>query len=149
MQAFSKRLILASTVALLLGASSADAQTQTQNYKPCQSFLPPNDPGLAKGEFAASPDWLKKPSGEDIARVYPDKAMRKGIEGAGLARCAVTADGYFEACQLLAERPDHMGFGAAALRLMPRFQMKPIDGEGRETAGLKCQIAIRFVLPRR
>ena len=49
-----------------------------------------------------NPDWARKPSGEDIARYYPDRAQRMEVEGrvtltgtpATLTRAAIH-DAYF------------------------------------------------------
>ena len=34
-----------------------------------------------------NPDWARKPSGEDIARYYPDRALRMEVEGRATLSC--------------------------------------------------------------
>ena len=69
------------------------------------------------------PDWLKKPSGEDLAWAYPEGANRKGIGGKATIQCQVAPDGKLMRCQVVSEDPPGEGFGAAALALAPQFQM--------------------------
>jgi protein TonB len=44
------------------------------------------------------PDWLRKPTGEDMARYYPDRAQRMNIEGRATISCTVTANGTLSNC---------------------------------------------------
>jgi hypothetical protein len=39
------------------------------------------------------PDWLKKPSGDDLAWAYPERAAREGIGGKATIHCWVAPDG--------------------------------------------------------
>ena len=41
----------------------------------------------------SNPDWLRKPSGDDMADAYPDRAQRMGIGGRVELSCEVTASG--------------------------------------------------------
>jgi periplasmic protein TonB len=50
-------------------------------------------------------------------------------------------------CRLLSETPTDTGFGAAALKLSERFQMKPMSRDGQPVAGGKVRIPFRFALP--
>lgn len=94
-----------------------------------------------------NPDWQRRPSGEDLARYYPDRAMRMEVEGSATISCRVTARGTLEGCSVTAESPADMGFGDAAMRMSRLFKMRPQTKDGQPVDGGTVRIPIRFTLP--
>jgi hypothetical protein len=103
------------------------------------------------------PDWIAKPTGADIARLYPAQALKQGVAGRAVMTCRIDAVGKLRNCALndvavtganlpVGPRAD-MGFGAATLRLGPLFQMKPTSGDGVATAGGEIRIPVRWTTP--
>jgi TonB family protein len=91
------------------------------------------------------PDWLKKPTGEDLAWAYPEHASRLGLSGKAKIDCAVMADGKLARCKVLEESPAGENFGAAALALAPQFQMtRPPPGVA---ASSRVTIPLTFQTP--
>jgi TonB family protein len=89
--------------------------------------------------------WITKPTGADIARVYPDAAAHHGGQGRAHLQCTATAEGRLADCTVF-EAPAGQGFGAAALALAPLFQMRPNGQDGLPVAGRPIRIPIRFAL---
>jgi len=106
---------------------------------------PPPEP--AKPAAIQNPDWLRRPSADDMARFYPDRAERMNIEGRATIACTVDAKGALQACGVVSETPDDQDFGQAALRMSKLFRMRPMTVDGEPVAGGTVRIPIRFVLP--
>jgi TonB family protein len=90
-----------------------------------QQAAPPGADGYTR------PEWLKKPSFNDMLLVWPQIAASKGIGGQGVINCQVNKQGLLEACAVASETPPGRGFGDAALKLAPTFLMKPATRNGQ------------------
>lgn len=100
---------------------------------------------LAPGD--ANPDWIRKPTGQDIANVYPKVALEKRVGGRATIKCQVTVEGFLDACKVLFEEPQGMNFGAAGLQLAPQFRMSPMIRGGKATPGGEVTIPIIWSEP--
>ena len=78
---------------------------------------------LAPGD--SNPDWMKKPTAQDLAGVYPVAAAKKGVDGSATLKCQLSVEGFLQKCEVASETPPGLGFGPAALQLAPQFRMTP------------------------
>jgi protein TonB len=101
--------------------------------------VPPAEPPTI-----TNPDWSSRPSGEDMARYYPERAQRLEVQGTVLLQCAVTAKGGVAGCTVLKEDPADYSFGEAALKLSRLFKMKPKLANGQAVEGATVKIPIAF-----
>ena len=109
------RMIASAAAAALLAAGSAAAQ--------------------APQPVITNPDWVKKPSADDLAAVWPAEARARGIDGRAVIACEVSEEGTLRKCVVASETPPGSGYGFAALSLAPQFQMRPKTVDGRPVAG--------------
>jgi TonB family protein len=76
------------------------------------------------------PKWLHKPRAEDIAAVWPTKAMERGSGGKATIHCKVSAAGVLFDCKVVDEFPAGDGFGHAAIMVSSQFQLSPALQDG-------------------
>jgi protein TonB len=107
---------------------------------------PPPEP--PRPSVITSPDWLRKPTGEDMARYYPDRAQRMSVEGSATISCTVNARGTLDNCSVTSETPADQDFGTAAIRMSKLFKMRPQTKDGAPVDGGTVRIPIRFQLPK-
>ncbi|WP_233243384.1 MULTISPECIES: TonB family protein [unclassified Caulobacter] len=71
------------------------------------------------------PDWLEKPTSQDMEWAYPAHADRHRVEGKAVIDCAVRPDGRLADCRVVSETPKGEDFGLAAVALSQKFRMLP------------------------
>jgi len=104
-------------------------------------------PAAPRPSVITNPDWLRKPSSEDMARYFPDRAQRMGVNGRATISCSVTAKGTLEGCSVISEEPSDQDFGSAAIRMSKLFKMRPKTADGAPVEGGTVRIPIRFQAP--
>ena len=90
-----------------------------------------------------NPDWLKKPTAEDIIGVWPPGALQHGVQGRATIDCRVNLQGLAEDCRVDSETPAGQGFGVAAISLAPQFQFRPATRDGVPFAS-RVSVPINF-----
>ncbi|NBB15522.1 TonB family protein [Caulobacter sp. SLTY] len=93
------------------------------------------------------PAWARRPTGEQVNRVYPDLAFRLAIPGRTVLTCKVRDTGLVDGCEVVEETPADMGFGEAGLRLSSGFRMTPQLQDGVPVDGATVRIPLSFSAP--
>jgi len=130
-----------------LGPNPAWTSPSSDNAPVMKADDGPKRPGLPIEGVVTNPDWISRPSGDDVARFYPILAMRVGLSGRAELHCAVSALGMMERCKVGEELPVGLGFGAAAIRMAALFRMRPKTLDGVPVGGSEVNIPIRFLMP--
>lgn len=94
-----------------------------------------------------APDWSSRPSGADLARLYPAQARALRQDGSAVMACRVTLSGELSGCAIEREQPLGSGFGEATLQMAPLFKMKPKSVDGKPVAGGVVRIPVKFAVP--
>lgn len=104
----------------------------------------PQAPSSARVVETYSREWARRPSGDDMATVYPLPARREMRVGVAVALCVVGRDGAMTECKISGERPEGLGFGAAAVALAAKFRLKNATPGSLSPAGSQILIPIPF-----
>jgi TonB family protein len=81
------------------------------------------------------PNWLKRPSAQDLMSVWPTAAMKTGRGGKAVIACTVTIQGALRDCRVVSESPVGAGFGPAGVTLSAQLLMKPATHNGQPVEG--------------
>jgi TonB family protein len=102
---------------------------------------------VARASVITRPEWLEKPTGDDMEHFFPTKARAASMSGRATITCTVTAEGQLKGCVASKESPEGYGFGEAAVSLGAIFRMKPKLVDGRPVEGGTITMPIVFQAP--
>jgi TonB family protein len=95
-----------------------------------------------------NPDWLRKPTAEELAAAWPAEATKQGVtQGRVIIACSVMVDGKLSDCVVKEETPPGAGLAAAALGLAETMRMRPRMVDGHAVEGARVTIPVNFVKP--
>lgn len=114
---------------------------------PPDTALVSPDPTPAPDPVIRNPEWIRRPSGDQLMRAYPSRALEAGVAGAAVLSCGVRADGGITGCTVVGETPGGYGFGRAAQGLSRHFRISPRTIDGRAVEGSRVTVNLRFTLP--
>lgn len=93
------------------------------------------------------PHWIHQPSGPQLMRAYPQRALRAEVAGSASLTCVVQTTGAVSDCVVTDETPGGYGFGSAARSLSREFRISPRTVDGQAVGGARVNINLRFSLP--
>lgn len=88
--------------------------------------------------------WVRKPTRRVLEDAYPERALRRELNGWAILSCTVRADGNLEGCKVMGEEPRDIGFGVQALSLQSRYQVDLSTAQGQALAGQTVQFVVNF-----
>ena len=124
------------TMALSVSATQDDGKQVTGDAQPCSETKAEPRPDV---EGDVSLPIVK------VAPIYPDRALKEGIEGHVLLEFVVTETGAVRNAVVLEANPSGV-FERAALKAVAKFKYKPriVDGRPVETTGVRNRIAFEI-----
>lgn len=92
---------------------------------------------------------LRGASQAEILPLVPQAARRARQSGRSSVSCVIRADTRLEACRVVGETPAGLGFGDAALRIVPQyFRFRPpTTASGRTVEGFRVTVFVQFGRP--
>lgn len=93
-----------------------------------------------------APVWARAPGFADKAAAWP-RGADDLVEGGATLRCSVSTTGGLRNCQRYNELPKSKGFGAAAMSLADRFELKLTPEELKQVKGGLINVPFRFLNP--
>ena len=91
-------------------------------------------------------EWVRTPTGAELAGLFPPAALKNGIEGHTVMECVVNRSGELSLCVIVAEDPLGHGFGAASLKTAPLFRLRASHAQGKGKAGGRVRIPLAWAL---
>jgi TonB family protein len=127
--------------ALLLQGGSGAETFATGGRQPGDAPVTTGDVTLRAigGNFDQAPQWIRELEPMEVGAVYPVQAMRTGRDGSAELNCTLTVDGALRGCSVVRETAGDFGFGAAAVALTQRMNIRPAMRAGQPVA---TQVAI-------
>lgn len=113
---------------------------------PVASSDPPAPPVLAPPGIIRNPVWISRPTAEQVGRLYPERALERGVTGSATLWCGIRANGTMTACQVVDETPAGAQFGKAALAMAQYFRISPLTVDGKPVEGSRVRIPVVFSL---
>lgn len=106
-----------------------------------------SEPTPARDPVIRNPEWIRRPTGDQLMSAYPDRAIAAGVTGSATLSCGVRADGTMTGCSVVSETPGGYGFGRAAQSLSRYFRISPRTVDGQAVEGSRVTVNLRFTLP--
>lgn len=93
-------------------------------------------------EFGRGIRWIKRPASSEIFKLYPEAAFDKHLSGVTTLDCAATAQGGFEDCTVVEEKPEAEGFADATRKVLELYRFGPVERITPEMVGKRVKVAV-------
>jgi protein TonB len=100
--------------------------------------------GSRDPDTLAAPDWVTKPSFEEMMRLNPRWAQVEGVSGGAVLACRIDKRKKAHSCRVLSESPKGYGFADAAVRAVKLGRLKPPGANGLPQYRAWVRIPIHF-----
>jgi hypothetical protein len=100
---------------------------------------------LTDGSAVLDPEWRSLPTPGELLAAFPQAARAADIpKGRATLRCRVAAAGALDSCNVISESPAGVGFGPAAISLLPRFALETWTSRGFPVVGGQVVVPVLF-----
>ena len=126
---------------------SPPAPEQAQPTPP-PAAVPAPAPSAAPSAAASLyvvPTWISRPTGAQLARVYPSGAVDRNLSGTAMLDCTIQNGGTLT-CSIASETPPRIGFGRAAMATVSSFRVSTTGADGESLVGKKVRVPVTFRL---
>jgi len=90
------------------------------------------------------PRLVRGPTQAELRAVHPREAFRRRQGGRATLSCQIRLDTRLEACRVVSESPQGLGFGEAALLASRYFRFEPPVRGGQRVAGASVQVGVEW-----
>ncbi len=101
----------------------------------------------AEQDVDKAPNWKRAPSEQDFLSVFPTAALQAGKGGKVVLSCRITVAGAPTGCAVVSETPPGLGFGQAALAMIPQMLFNPAIKNGKPVEFSELRIPLSFAAP--
>ncbi|RYF99699.1 MAG: hypothetical protein EON94_10840 [Caulobacteraceae bacterium] len=126
-------------------ASGAGERLPAARDPKLEAASAPPPAGRAQPVRVTNPAYARRPTNDELAGLYPERALAGNVSGQSTMTCTVGVNGQLSACVSASETPRGYRFGQAGVEAARYFRMTPRTEDGRAVES-RVNISINWTL---